>query len=40
LERGVTWNAAHSSAPYSGIKTVRLASWEGIGTLVLFLNVG
>ena len=31
LERGVTWNAAHSSAPYSGTGTVRLTSWEGIG---------
>ena len=31
LERGVTWNAAHSSAPYSRTKTVRLTSWYGIG---------
>ena len=31
LERGVTWNVAHSSAPYSGTGTVRLASWDGIG---------
>ena len=27
----VTWNAAHSSAPYSRTGTVRLASWDGIG---------
>ena len=31
LERGVTWNMALSSAPYSGTKTVRLASWDYIG---------
>ena len=31
LERGVTWNAALSSAPYSGTGTVRLTSWDGIG---------
>ena len=31
LERGVTWNTAHSSASYSRTKTVRLASWDGIG---------
>ena len=31
LERGVTWNTALCSAPYSGTKTVRLASWDGIG---------
>ena len=30
LERGVTWNAALSSAYYSGTKTVRLPSWDGI----------
>ena len=30
-ERGVTWNTALSSASYSGTKTVRLASWDGIG---------
>ena len=31
LERGVTWNAALSSASCSWIKTVRLASWDVIG---------
>ena len=31
LERGVTWNTVLSSATYSGTKTVRLASWDGIG---------
>ena len=31
LERGVTWNVAHSSAPYSRTGTVRLTSWDGIG---------
>ena len=30
LERGVTWNAALSSAYYSGTKNVRLPSWDGI----------
>ena len=39
LERGVTWNAAHSSAPYSGTGTVRLTLLDGI-TLVHFLTVG
>ena len=31
MERGVTWNTALSSAPYSGTKTVRLASWDCTG---------
>ena len=31
LEHGVTWNAAHSSAPYSKTGIVRLTSWDGIG---------
>jgi len=31
LERGVTWNAALSSASYSWKKTVRLTSWDNIG---------
>ena len=31
LECGVTWNTALSSVSYSGTKTVRLASWDGIG---------
>ena len=31
LEHGVTWNTAHSSAPYSGTGTVRLTLWDGIG---------
>ena len=31
MECGVTWNAAHSSAPYSGTGTVTLALWDGIG---------
>ena len=30
LERGVTWNAALSSAYYSGTKTVRLPLSDGI----------
>ena len=28
---GLTWNMAHSSAPYSRTGTVRLTSWDGIG---------
>ena len=36
----VTWNTAHSSAPYSRTGTVRLASWDGIGryTSALFYH--
>ena len=38
LERGVTWNTAHSSAPYSRTGTVRLASWDGIGRYISALS--